>query len=75
MYVHTCTIPDISFAAGMLGRYQSNLVMDYWKVTKKILRYFQGTKDYMLTYRRMDQLEVIGHSDSYYAGCVDLTIW
>ena len=24
MYMHTCTRPDISFAVGMLGRYQSN---------------------------------------------------
>jgi len=24
MYAQTCTWPDISFAVGMLGRYQSN---------------------------------------------------
>jgi len=28
MYVQTCTRPDISFAVGMLGRYQSNPGMD-----------------------------------------------
>ena len=31
----------------------------------------QGTKDYMLTYRRSDNLEVVGYSDADYAGCVD----
>ena len=31
----------------------------------------QGTKEYMLTYRRSDHLEVIGYSYSNYAGCVD----
>ena len=35
------------------------------------MRYLQGTKDYMLTFRRSDQLEVIGYSDSDFAGCVD----
>ncbi|XP_047174417.1 secreted RxLR effector protein 161-like [Vigna umbellata] len=71
MYAQTCTRPDISFAVGMLGRYQSNPGMDNWKAAKKVLRYLQGTKEYMLTYRRSYHLEVIGYSDSDYAGCVD----
>jgi len=71
MYAQTCTRPDISFAIGMLGRYQSNPGMDHWKAAKKVLRYLQGTKNYMLTYRKSDHLEVIGYSDSDYAGCVD----
>jgi len=29
MYAQTCTRPDISFAVGMLGRYQSNLVLEH----------------------------------------------
>ena len=71
MYAQICTRPDISFAVGMLGRYQSNPGLDNWKAAKKVLRYLQGTKEYMLTYRRSDHLEVIGYSDSDYAGCVD----
>ncbi|WVZ17437.1 hypothetical protein V8G54_010419 [Vigna mungo] len=71
MYAQTCTQPDISFVVGMLGRYQSNPGMDHWKVAKKVLRYLQGTKEYMLIYRKSDHLEVIGYSDSDYAGCVD----
>ena len=71
MYAQTCTRPDISFAVGMLGRYQSNPGMDHWKAAKKVLRYLQGTKDYLLTYRRSDYLKEIGYSDSDYAGCVN----
>ena len=71
MYAQTCTRPDISFVVGMLGRYQSNPGLDHWKAAKKVLRYLQGTKDHMLTYRRSNQLEVIGYSDSDYAGCID----
>ena len=71
MYAQTCTRPDISFVVGMLGRYQSNPGLDHWKAAKKVLRYLQGTKDHMLIYRRSNQLEVIGYSDSDYAGCID----
>ena len=48
----------------MLGRYQSNPGIDLWKAGKKVLRYLQGTKDYMLTFKRYDQLEVIGYTNS-----------
>ena len=66
-----CCKPDIAFAVGMLGRYQSNPGMDHWKATKKVMRYLQGTKDYMLMYRWTDHLEVEGYSDLDFAGCID----
>ncbi|KAJ4976296.1 hypothetical protein NE237_001402 [Protea cynaroides] len=71
MYAQVCTRPDISFAVGVLGRFQVNPGLPHWKVAKKVLRYLQGTKDYMLTYRHVDVLELIGYSDSDYAGCED----
>ena len=71
MYAWIYTRPDISFATGMSGRYQSNPGMEHWKAAKKVLRYLQGTKDHMLTYRRSDHLEVIWYSDLDFAGCVD----
>ncbi|RVW92399.1 Retrovirus-related Pol polyprotein from transposon TNT 1-94 [Vitis vinifera] len=71
MYAQVCTRPDIPFAVGMLGRYQSNPSIDHWKAAKKVMRYLQGTKDYKLMYRRTSNLEVVGYSDSDFAGCVD----
>ena len=71
MYAQVCTRPDIAYAVGMLGRYQSNPGLEHWKAAKKVLRYLQGTKNYMLTYRRTDNFEVVGYSDSDFAGCVD----
>ena len=56
MYAQICTRPNISFAVGMLGRYQSNPGLDHWKAANKVLRYLQGTKEYMLTYRRSEYL-------------------
>jgi len=55
----------------MLGRYQSNPGLDHWKAAKKVLRYLQGSKDHMLTYKRYDHLEVIGYTDSDFVGYVD----
>jgi Reverse transcriptase (RNA-dependent DNA polymerase) len=71
MYAQVCTRPDIAFAVGMLGRYQSDPGMDHWKAAKKVMRYLKGTRDYMLMYRRTENLEVVGYSDSDFAGCVD----
>ena len=58
MYAQVCTRPDLAFATGMFGRYQKNPGKVHWVGVKKALRYCQGTKDFMLTYRRSDNLEV-----------------
>ncbi|XP_048326799.2 secreted RxLR effector protein 161-like [Ziziphus jujuba] len=71
MYAQVCTKLDIAFVVGMLGRYQSNPGVDHWRATNKVMRYLQGTKDYILMYKRTDNLEVIGYSDADFAGCVD----
>ena len=39
MYARVCTRPDLAFALGMLGRYQSNPCIDHWKATKMVMRY------------------------------------
>ena len=71
MYAQVCTRPDIVYIVGMLGRYLSNSGMDHWKKAKRVMRYLQRTKDYMLTYRRSSHLENVGYSDSDIAGCLD----
>ena len=71
MYVQVCTRPVIAFSVAIMERYQSNPSIDHLRVTKKVLRYLQGTKDYMLMYRRTDNFEVIGYSDSDFTSCVD----
>ena len=72
MYAQVCTRLDIGLIVGLLGRYQSDPGLDHWKVAKKVMRYLQGTKDYKLIYRYIDQLKVIGYLDSDFAGCVDI---
>lgn len=45
MYAQTCTRPDIVYAVGLLGRYQSHPGMEHWKAAFKVMRYLQGTRD------------------------------
>ena len=71
MYAQVWTRLDITFAIGMLGRYQSKPSIDHQRDAKKVMRYLQGTKDYMLMYKQTDNLDVIGYLDSDFAGCVD----
>ncbi|XP_074335960.1 secreted RxLR effector protein 161-like [Apium graveolens] len=71
MYAQVCTRPGISFIVGMLGRYLSNPKMEQRKAVKRVLRYLKKTKDYILTYRKSDHLEIIEYSDSDFGGYKD----
>jgi hypothetical protein len=71
IYVQVCTRPDLTFVTGMLDRYQKNLGTSHWNGIKKALRYIQDIKGLMLTYKRSDNLEIVGYSDSNFVGCLD----
>ena len=71
MYAQVCTRPDIAFPVNVLGRFLADPGMEHWIAAKKVMRYLQRTKNFMLTYRRVDRLEVIRYSDSDYAGSPD----
>ena len=55
-YAQVCTRLDIAFVVSVLGRFLSDPSQSHWKAVKKVLRYIQGTKDLMLTYRHTDLL-------------------
>jgi hypothetical protein len=72
MYAQVYTHPDLAFVTGMLGRYQKNPGKPHWNGVKKVLRYLQGTKGLMLTYKKSDApLEIVGYSDLDFTGCLD----
>ena len=70
MYAQVCTCLNIAYIVRMIGKYLSNPRMDHWKAAKKVIRYLQRTKDYMLTSMRLDQLEIIGF-DYDFVECQD----
>jgi hypothetical protein len=71
IYAQVCTRSDIVFITRMLGRYLSNPSMEHWKTVKRVLRYVKRTRNFMLTYRNLEKLELIGYTDSDFGGCRD----
>ncbi|XP_048439406.1 secreted RxLR effector protein 161-like [Pyrus x bretschneideri] len=71
MYATICTRPDIAFIVGLMGRFQANLGEVHWISAKKVLRYLQRTKNFMLVYGKSETLELKGYTDSDLASDVD----
>ncbi|XP_048422558.1 secreted RxLR effector protein 161-like [Pyrus x bretschneideri] len=71
MYANICTKPDLAFIVGLSGGFQSNLSELHWMAAKKVLRYLQRTKGFMLVYDYEDELKVIGFTNSDLAGDLD----
>ncbi|CAI8599964.1 unnamed protein product [Vicia faba] len=71
MYAQVCIRPDLAFIVGVLGRYLSNPGMQHWIAVKRVMRYLKRIRDFVLTYRKSDNLEIIGYCDSYFVGCPD----
>ena len=61
MYAQVCNTIDIAFLVGVLGRFLDNPSMEHSIAAKKVMRYLQRTKDFMLVYKKVDHLEVIGY--------------
>jgi len=58
MYIQVCTRPDISFVVNMWGRFSSNPRWAYWVDANKVMRYLQRSKDFMLVYKKVDNLDL-----------------
>ena len=69
MYSAVFTRPVIAYAVSVLGRYLANPGNEHWVAAKKVMRYLQKTKDHMLVYREVDDLQVIGYADADLDGC------
>ncbi|XP_074592467.1 secreted RxLR effector protein 161-like [Curcuma longa] len=65
----TASRPDILFAVGMCARYQSCAKESHLTIVKRILRYIKGTLNVGLWYPRNQNFDLIGYTDSDYAGC------
>jgi hypothetical protein len=74
LYLSIATRPDISYAVGVLCRFNDNPGPQHWDAAKKVLRYLQQTKKLKLVYSPSDSLEpFVVFSDADLGGDPDTT--
>ena len=60
--------PDICYAMNAVSRYMQQPHDLHWKASKRILQYIQGTRTYDIHYAADSELELVGYTDSDWAG-------
>ena len=71
LYLSTSTRPDIAFAVSNVAKFYANPTQRHWTGVKRILRYLKGTSDLGLHYTSSDVDDLVGYSDSDWAGDLD----
>lgn len=64
----TASRPDIMFAVCLCSRFQSDPKESHLKAIKRIFRYLVGTQKFGLWFPACDVFELVGYSDSDFAG-------
>lgn len=73
MWAQAATRPDLSFAIGLLARFQSNPGPAHWKSLLHVLAYVKHTLDYRITYSRSlgESIKPTGYVDADFGGDLD----
>ena len=58
-YLGLSSRPDICFAANALSSLVENPVEIHWKAAKRVLRYLRGTMNQTLTFRKIQNLDLL----------------
>ena len=64
----THTRPDISYAISVASRCMDQPNEIHWKEAKRILNFVQGTRTHGIFYKAKSDLDLIGFTDSDWAG-------
>lgn len=65
------TRPDLAYSVGVLSRYCSNPGKLHCNLLQRVLRYVAGTLNLGLVFRKDSEDDIVGYSDSDYAGLID----
>ena len=65
----TASRPDIMFATCICARYQARPKLSHYQYVTRIFRYLKGTPNLGLWYPKNTDFNLIGYSDSDFAGC------
>ncbi len=68
LYLTTQTRPDIAFAVSKLAQFTNNPTSQHWIGIKRIMRYLKGTKDVGITFNGLNDVDLVEHTDSDWAG-------
>jgi hypothetical protein len=68
IYASIITRPDISYAVSKLGENLANPIKEDIIRAKRVLRYLKGTQHYKIRYTENGNANLIGYSDSDWAG-------
>jgi hypothetical protein len=58
---------DLSFVVNVLFSYIQELREIHWNVSKRVLRYLQGTKYFGLEYKWNKNFRLVGYSDAIFS--------
>jgi hypothetical protein len=70
MYL-TATRPDMMYVVSLISRFMERPTELHLNAAKRVLRYLKGTMSFGLFYRKGEKQELIGYTDSDYAGDQD----
>ena len=71
MWLAVHTRPDIAYSVGVLSRYCSNPGPTHCNLVIQIFRYLSGTLDLKITFTANSEDDLVGYTDSDYAGLID----
>jgi hypothetical protein len=63
-----CTRLNILFGVELVNKFMGTPIMTHFKTMKRILQYIKGTVHFGLFYRYSNRFELVGYSDSDWAG-------
>lgn len=63
--------PDLAFAVGYISRFMENPTTEHLAAVKRVLRYIAGTLHYGCYYKKKQEAQLVGYSDSDLAGDID----
>eukprot|EP00253_Pinus_taeda_P008547 PITA_08547 len=70
MYL-TATRPNIMFVVSLISRFMERPKEAYWQAAKRILGFVKGTKRFGILYNVSEHSDLVGYTDSVWAGSVD----
>ena len=69
IYLVSCTRPDLAFTVRRLSQYLEKPKQKHWTAVRRALRYLWCTRDSGIIYDGNLGTNIVGYSDSDYAGC------